>query len=276
MVAVKIDNVSDGPQTGLNAADVVYLEQVEGGLTRLLALFASPLPTAAGPVRSARASDLVLLAQYGRVALAFSGANAGVLASVRAANVQDDSYDVVPGAYSFDYSRPAPYRFLVDIAALARNDAGVSTRYVGFRFGALPATNAVAPAVWFPRLVVRYPDATVGFRWTGQQWLVSRDGSPEMLTDGSQASAVNVLVQFVVLSASGYVDHNGNPTPFSVTVGSGGAALFRGGHRYLGTWSRPVAADPTTWKSAAGGPLRLAPGRTWVLLVPIGTPLQTQ
>jgi hypothetical protein len=70
VLAVKIDNTRRAhPQAGLTAADVVYVEQVEGGLTRLLAVFSSRLPRILGPVRSARVSDPELLRPYGPVAL---------------------------------------------------------------------------------------------------------------------------------------------------------------------------------------------------------------
>lgn len=74
VLAVKIDNVRAArPQTGLDAADVVYAEQVEGGLSRLMAVYASKFPKVIGPVRSARESDLELLRQFDEPTLAFSG-----------------------------------------------------------------------------------------------------------------------------------------------------------------------------------------------------------
>ena len=62
VVAVKIDNTSAGrPQYGISQADVVYIEQVEGGLTRMMAVFHTHLPTEVGPVRSVRTTDVELL-----------------------------------------------------------------------------------------------------------------------------------------------------------------------------------------------------------------------
>ena len=75
VLAVKLDNtVNSHPHAGLIAADVVYLEEVEYGLTRFMAIFSSKYPQVVGPVRSARLSDLDILQQYGKVAFAFSGA----------------------------------------------------------------------------------------------------------------------------------------------------------------------------------------------------------
>ena len=78
VVVVKIDDTASGrPQIGLESADLVYVEQVEAGLTRLAAVFASRHPAVVGPVRSVRNSDPELLATYGRPALAYSGGAAG-------------------------------------------------------------------------------------------------------------------------------------------------------------------------------------------------------
>jgi hypothetical protein len=64
-LAVKIyDTAQAHPQAGLEDADIVYIEQVEGGLTRLAAIFSSTIPKVVGPVRSARISDIEILEQY--------------------------------------------------------------------------------------------------------------------------------------------------------------------------------------------------------------------
>ena len=80
ILAVKIDDTAPAhPQAGLEDADIVYIEQVEGGLTRLAAIFSSKIPPVIGPVRSARISDLDILQQFGRVAFAYSGAQSKLL-----------------------------------------------------------------------------------------------------------------------------------------------------------------------------------------------------
>ncbi|HSO95040.1 MAG TPA: DUF3048 domain-containing protein, partial [Acidimicrobiia bacterium] len=75
-LAVKIENTPDArPQAGLDTADVVYEEQVEGGITRFWAVFNSTRPTTVGPIRSVRAMDPNLLAPLGGIA-AYSGGTA--------------------------------------------------------------------------------------------------------------------------------------------------------------------------------------------------------
>jgi DUF3048 family protein len=52
VLAVKIDNLAPArPQTGLTGADLVYVIPVEGGLSRVLAVFSSHVPAVIGPVR---------------------------------------------------------------------------------------------------------------------------------------------------------------------------------------------------------------------------------
>ena len=88
LLVVKIDNTSPAhPQVGLEAADIGYIEQVEGGLTRLAAVFSSTLPSTVGPVRSARETDIDLFAQYGKVAYAFSGGQPAVVRELNSAKL---------------------------------------------------------------------------------------------------------------------------------------------------------------------------------------------
>ena len=74
-------------------ADVVYLEQVEGGLTRYAAVFSTRIPKSMGPIRSARIADLELFPQYGKFAFAYSGAQHKLRPAIAAANLYDVSGD---------------------------------------------------------------------------------------------------------------------------------------------------------------------------------------
>jgi hypothetical protein len=264
VVAIKVDNVGTYGENGLDAADVVYCEEVEGGLTRLLAIFASQQPTSVGPVRSARESDLELLGEYGPIALGFSGANSGVLAEVDAADVRNVDYDNLPALYSMDYSRPRPYQFIANVAELAAKAPGALEKPVGFTFGAAPTAGSAGSA-----FSVTYPGALISGAFSGAAgYTISRNGSV-LETDDRPVTTTDVLLQYVTVTSSRFTDHDHNVTPFSVTVGTGRAVLLRGGQSYPGTWSRATKTAATTWTSSGGGPLRLAPGRTWVVLVPV-------
>ena len=137
VLAVKIDNVAPArPQTGTTAADLVYVEPVEGGLTRLLAVFQSRIPPVIGPVRSIRETDLQLLARLSAPALAFSGEAPELRPLLAGAPVVDVSASAVPAAYYRDRDRPSPHNVYARTAALS---GGGRPCDVGFRFGPLPA-----------------------------------------------------------------------------------------------------------------------------------------
>ena len=110
VLVVKIDDTNAAhPQIGLEDADVVYIEQVEGGLTRLAAFFSSVIPMRIGPVRSARISDIEIMSQYGRVAFAYSGAQKKLLPVIAAANVANlGAQAQSPTIYTRDAARNAP------------------------------------------------------------------------------------------------------------------------------------------------------------------------
>ncbi|MDX6310732.1 MAG: hypothetical protein QOF44_196 [Streptomyces sp.] len=267
VLAVKIDNVAAArPHTGLTKADLVYVEEVESGLSRILAVFSSHLPPRVGPVRSARESDLELLRQFGRPALAYSGAQSKLLPVIAGAAVDDVSPAHAPQAYTRDSARQAPHNLYAAPAELLAAAPSASTSHdIGFRFGPSPASGTPTTDK-----TVRFPSARVAFHWSAGQsrWLVSFDGRPETATEGGQLGPPTVVIQYVTVRASGYHDRWGNSSPYSETVGSGRAVVLRDGRAYDGTWSRPSAAGGTTFTTTDGRPLNFAKGQVWVVLAP--------
>jgi len=66
-LAVKVDNYAQArPQSGLDMADIVFEEPVEGGITRYVAVFQCQGAPEVGPIRSARNIDIGILGQFGR------------------------------------------------------------------------------------------------------------------------------------------------------------------------------------------------------------------
>ena len=259
VLAVKVDNSPQSrPWAGVADADVVYVEPVEGGVTRLLAVFASHLPPSVGPVRSFRESDIDLLAAYGRPALAFSGNAPELDRLVASGPVVAVSPAQVPGAYRRGRGE-APHNLYGDPAALLRGARGVAApRDVGFRFGAAPAGGDPAPDV-----TETVGTTEVGLHAAGGRWTVTFGGAPAVTADGP----ATVVVERVPVRTSAIHDVAGAPSPTAVTVGQGPVEVFRDGKRYPGTWSRLAAGDPTTYTGAGGRRLTFAPGPVWVLLV---------
>ncbi|MFJ3806715.1 DUF3048 domain-containing protein [Streptomyces sp. NPDC090073] len=265
-LAVKIDNVAGArPQTGLDAADVVYTEQVEGGLSRLLAVYATRFPESVGPVRSARESDLELLRQFGRPTLAFSGAQRRLLPLIDRAPVEARSPDEAPDAYYRGSGRAAPHNLYLHPAGLLPTAPGAGALTTGFRYGPAPAGGTPTAT-----RTVRYPAARFTFTWSAGRggWLVAMDGTPTTTTDGPRPAPATVVVQYVRIRASRYHDVLGNRTPYTETVGSGRAEVLRDGRSFTAGWSRPTAGDGTAFTTADGAPLDFAEGQVWVVFAP--------
>ena len=263
VLAVKIDNVgaAQTQQTGLNSADLVYVIQVEGGLSRYLAVFDSAnAPARVGPVRSARQTDIPLLAAFGHVGLAYSGAIPGLLPDLAAANLQNITPADSPKLFSNGGSSPT-YITPADVFAAFPDLA--QAQDVGLRFGAAPAGGEPAASA-----SARMPAATFTFTASGAKWLVSVDGKQATTSDQGPTETDNVIIQHVSVVPGKYTDHNaGHPDNevFTQTTGQGRADFYRGGEVWHGQWSKSADTAPTDY-TIAGGPMLLAPGRTWIVL----------
>ena len=270
VVVVKIDNTSPShPQDGIQDADVVYVEEVEGGLTRLAAVFSSRLPSTVGPVRSARTNDIELFGQYGGIGIVYAGANAGVQAQVARSYLRNINPST-SGGWFRSGGRHAPYNLFYELAAQikARHDIA-KVKPVGFYFSTgLPqggGSGVHGVSVTFSGF------ASISFTWNQavRGWSESMDGTPEYAATGARITANNVLVMYVRQHPDGFVDVLGHPTPYSVTTGTGRALLLRDGHAFGGRWIRKSSASPTQWVLDNGHTMTLKRGTTWVLLAPI-------
>jgi hypothetical protein len=263
VLAVKIDNVgaAQTQQTGLNSADLVYVVQVEGGLSRYLAVFdSSSAPGRVGPVRSARQTDIPLLASFGKVGLAYSGAISGLLPDLAAANLENITPSRAPTLFSNGGSSPT---YISPAAVFAAYPDLAQTQDVGLRFGAAPAGGQPASSA-----AARMPAASFTFTASGDRWLVTVDGRQAATTDQGPTATDNVIIQHVSVVPGKYTDYNaGHPDNevFSQTTGQGAADFYRDGEVWHGQWSKPTDGSPTSY-TVAGVAMRLTPGRTWIVL----------
>ncbi len=269
VLAVKLDNTYNAaPHAGLPDADVVYLEQVEGGLTRYAAVFSTRIPEVIGPIRSARIADVELLPQYGKLAFAYSGANP----KLRPVLARMPWYDVSGDRGSIGYWRQAgrypPYNFFGNgVTLLKRAPKAQKPNDVGFTFAdEVPLGGRPVSTV-----TTRWPSARASFTWSAKKdrWLLTMDGRKAMATDRTQLGGTTVIVQYVDIYPSSYGDRYGGITPMSDTVGAGRALILRDGQAFDGGWSRTGLKQGTRW-TVGGEEFPLAPGQVWVLLVKKG------
>ncbi|MET9355959.1 DUF3048 domain-containing protein [Streptomyces sp. NPDC006617] len=263
VLAVKVDNVRAArPQTGLEAADVVYAEPVEAGLSRLMAIYATELPASVGPVRSARESDLELLGQFDRPVLAFSGAQSKLLPLIDRAPLRAEPPGEDSDAYVRAEDRQAPHNLYLRPGRLLQEPSGAGALTTGFTYGKAPAGGRAEPSH-----TVRYPSSSFAFTWSDSRnrWLVSMDGSPARTADGGRLAPATVVVQHVKVRESDFRDFRGSNSPYVESVGSGAAEVLRDGRAYDATWKRGAAADGTTFTTEDGKPLNFAEGQVWVV-----------
>ena len=280
ILVVKIDDTKVAhPQIGIELADAIYVEQVESGLTRLAAIFSSKLPPLIGPVRSARISDIELLAQYGRVGFAYSGAQSKLRPVLAAANLENLSAERnPPSIYGKDPNRPGPVNMILkpDLLLERANsreetviDRPTKAPWV---FGDAKESQSIASIV-----KIKWPNARYELRWNAdlEKYLIYFADQPNLAASGEHLYADTAIIQLVSITPSIYGDKFGGVTPFTKTTGTGKALMLRDGFSYELTWKRESEEDVTTWLDDEGKIANFKPGRIWVFLTdqqPVVTP----
>lgn len=278
-LVVKINNHPDAwPQTGLNQADIVFEELVEG-ISRFAVVFHSQDSSPVGSIRSARTSDINIMALLGRPLLAWSGGNSGVVSAVRKANLVDVGYSFhsVEGGYFRTTDRKAPHNLYADttkLFALAKADQGPPPAVFKFRSATdiLPATAKPVTGVKlsFEGIQTQFVWDVATSTWKRSEALVGRAQKPHVDSKGVQVAPQNVVVMFCQYRTSPADAHS----PEAQTTGTGVLWVFTGGQVIEGAWLRKTVKDPLTLTDSAGAPIALTPGQTWVELPRTGHGVQ--
>jgi hypothetical protein len=279
-LAVKIENLPEArPQAGLDKADIVYEEPVEGGITRFISVFQCRQAGRVGPVRSGRTTDPDILRQFGKPLLGYSGGANLVRKAIEHSPVVDLSDTNQPAIYTRDPSRPVPHNLYTTTTKLwaagkkvAKTDRAAPDPVFTYA-GTYSGSAKKVSSVHLP--FSSYSD--VYWKWSKPSgvWLRSHGTVPHMLDDGDQVQATNVVVQQVKVVDGTIIDPAGNPSPEVDVVGSGKAWVFRDGAMIVGRWERKALSDTTVFTTKAGDVIPLAPGTTWVELLPSTIHLST-
>jgi hypothetical protein len=262
VLVTKIDNSPDSrPQIGLNKADLITEELVEGGITRLAVFYYQQLPETAGPVRSMRASDIGIV-KPAHADIVASGAAPPTLGRLRANHIT--YYDGNGPGYYRDPSRISPHNLMVHMKKLAES---------------LKHKKAVVPASYLPwgkdsdftgSAKASHLDAvfsrssTTSWSYQGGKYVNTNSNAAQ----GDRFNPDSVLVLRVREGDAGYRDPAGNKVPETLYFGKGSALLFHHGQVVRGTWTKKSRSHPVTLSTASGSTLKVPAGHVWIELVP--------
>jgi DUF3048 family protein len=274
-LAVKVENAPEArPQASLNDADVVVEEPVEGGYTRFIAIFHCGTSDRVGPIRSARMTDPGYLRQLGTTVFAYSGGAPAVTRELAENDLVDVNFGIAMDAYERDPSRSAPHDLYSTTKAL-RKAAGKQEGAPGALFTYSDGWEGKAKRISVAHLPYSsVSDVSWEWRRPAGAWFRSHGDVPHLLEGDEQVSATNVVIQVVEVTDSRIVDAAGNPSPNVKLTGTGKAYVLRDGKVVVGTWKRPTLQAPTTFTDKSGTEISLAPGRTWVQLLPSSVDLE--
>ncbi|MFB2596926.1 DUF3048 domain-containing protein [Herbiconiux sp. P17] len=269
-LAAKIDNHEDArPQIGLDRTDIVFEELVEGGITRYVAIWQSDVPELIGPVRSIRPMDPDILSSFGGI-VAFSGGQEQFVDMMRAAPV----YSAIHGqsdtesTFSRMDGRDSPHDVVVKASDLVgeHSDLAAPAQQFAYSFD-VPSSTAAVDGTPTGSLDLVFSDARFpSWVWDAPsaKFLRLQEGSPDLDDSGAQLSATNV----VTLRVDEVYDYDAE-VPRAVLVASGEAWVSTGGKTVHATWVKDAPTSPIRLVDDLGATVRLAPGNTWVELVPV-------
>jgi uncharacterized protein (DUF2147 family) len=273
-LAVKIENTSQArPQTGLDQADVVWETVVEFQVSRFIAVFQSQVPDEVGPIRSVRPMDPIILSPMHGL-LAFSGGQRGILPLIAKNGIQPLSHDAGAAGMYRTQDRAAPHNVYGTPKTFwaSANKTHQDSPGEQFLFARdAEAAAAVADGTSASKLTYRLSAAAnPSWNWDGKSgtWKRNEGSAKAMARSGKQLSAVNVVTVIARHPDSGFNAQGGAPVPTYDLVGSGKGFVATGGKSIAVTWKKEAKDKPLRLFTADGEPALLAPGNTWVELVP--------
>lgn len=273
-LVVKIDNHPDArPQTGLNKADIVFEENVEG-LTRFAAVFHSEGSDPVGPIRSGRTQDVDILGSYNKPLFGWSGGNARVTKEINKSDLVNVGHSASrgKGGYFRSKDRKMPhnlYAKTTNLWSLAPEGSGPPPQQFTYR-GVSDARPTTAVNVdggklsMFGVKVYWKWDAASGnfIRFTEKKLDWRKYELEPHLSDNVQVNAKNVVIINVTYKRSS-ADRK---SPHAVTIGKGKGVVLTDGGAIPVDWVRADRKAPFTLTDANGAVVKLLPGRTWVEL----------
>ena len=275
-LALKIDNAPTAlPQQGLQDADIVFEELVEGGLTRFLAIFHSQIPTSVGPIRSGRSTDIPLLMPFDGALFGWSGSNWAFRKLLDTVAITDVGLYRNPSHYWRQTERIPPSNLWVRASQLFNKEAHDPHSSEPLWPYELPEETTSGPSREIKGVKVDWGSTKVEHLWdaTRSGWTRSQNDDPHVVLDlkGEQHELApeNLIIQFTKYVLTNEEDVNGARIPLGlVSEGSGTALILKDGGLIEGRWIKANVTVHTDFFDNQGRLIAMSPGSTWVLLAP--------
>jgi len=269
VLAIKIENdPSVRPQYGLDMADIVFEELVEGGMTRFISVYQSEIPEEAGPVRSGRHVDASIVPTFADY-FVFSGASRPTL-SYFSKTIPDNVVvfnEGAPGMHRTKYHRPPHNLFIYPQDVIDSKKAEVS-KTNGFFAKATTGTPPAGTAI--TKVALEFSRASTP-NWTWDPatnlWLRDDGNKPHMAISGKQLSATSLVVIRATETDAGYKGSTGGYVPRTVVTGTGKGYLVIGDTMTEVTWSKADDVSQMSLTDSLGNVVHPAPGKTWVEVI---------
>ena len=267
-LAGKIDNhPSARPQVGLDEADIVFEELVEGCLTRYIAIWHSSLPAEIGPVRSVRPMDPEIVSPFGGI-FAYSGGQVRFIQMMQEAPVYNAIHGQPDTEETFyrTSAKVAPHNVLVKAPELVDQHLNLPAPERQFAYApSVEESTAVVAGSPVTSMNPRFSGfSSPTWEWDGTQGTFLRfqtNGAADSASSGNQIFATNVVVLQVGIDVVEDI-----PTTRLVNQGKGWVAT--GGSILEINWFKATPESPIILTTDDGEEVRLGVGNTWIELIP--------
>lgn len=272
-VAVMLDNFPPArPQHGISKADIVWETVVEGGVTRLLAIFATGEDVVIGPVRSAREYYLPLASGLSAL-YAHSGGSPAALEALKKGWIFDGDEFKYASSYYRSRLRTAPHNLFTTTNRLQDLiDESLASEWgmlSQLNFDSEDLEGDVAEEV-----IVNFslPEYRVRWSYDNEANNYRRFVGGDLVYDGETEDVVtanNVVILFTEVRPT--LRPNYPDALYVETVGSGEALFIRNGAAVDGEWSIS-GPGRVIFTHTSGEPYGLSPGNTWIQIVSADIP----
>ena len=283
-IAVMIDDQFDArPQSGFNAASIVWQAPAEGGIPRYMMIFQENIPTDVGPVRSSRYYYIAWAAEL-RALYAHAGGSPQALETLRAQGSGQLVYNADEFRWGGSFHRVGLPKFAPHNLYTTGAKLRAIAKTVGAKDGPIKWPWTFAPDIPFlfrpvgGRIVVDYGLGTNVVRYDYDRmtntYLRSVTGEKRQVDEATKGRVAPKNVIVMKMHFGPLNDNNPKKHRLEAQViGSGPAWISTNGVTIAGTWKKTALTSATRFFDKAGKPVILTIGQTFIEVMKTTDPI---